>query len=271
LSVKLRLLLFAAGDALKDREACRDIIRDQEQSTHGESKHVEAARRHLALWSNLTSESVPVSGTARMPHGQTSFLINSPTGRPERFTEFRHEHVLNKSFANKVDGPKHVSARLEHDIESARLKLQSAARGHRARKEAKAIRLENRREAHENTLDLPFDLSQTLATNLFEHALILQPTESHVIGAYAIFLFLVIGHSLAIERARELFALALRQEHSASKKDAALYFLDLLRLHCSQHCKFFTDILGRGVFGVERCVCLFFHLQALVQTALFDF
>ena len=106
---------------------------------------------------------------------------------------------------------------------NACLKIQAVTRGHKARQNAKRER-ERRRERDREREGLRFDQSQAIAFALFESTLQLAATPlqlattplplpatpqhqlaaspSHILGAFAIFLFLVVGTKEAITRAQ---------------------------------------------------------------------
>ena len=113
-------------------------------------------------------------------------------------------------------------ARVQYMEANACLKIQAVTRGHKARQNAKRER-ERRRERDREREGLRFDQSQTLASALFESTLQLAATPlqlattplplpatpqqlaatpSHILGAFAIFLFLVVGTKEAIMRAQ---------------------------------------------------------------------
>jgi hypothetical protein len=109
---------------------------------------------------------------------------------------FRHEKLLKKSFVNKVDmsdGVAHARA-----FEGQHVQVGGQCDG----------KSEGQTQQDENILmtdakGLPFESAQALATSLFEEALKLGgETESHIVGAYAVFLAVVVRTEAALARAQ---------------------------------------------------------------------
>ena len=256
LSIKLRLLLFNAGATLKDLDLCRNTVRNQEselRKMHGiEAGNADPGTLQISeLLSQGKLESPsrhPEDKLKRVVNG--SFLIHTISGRPERLSRFRHENALNKSFTNAVDTPADVArtqvvSHAPYDDKFARLKLQAVARGHLARKVVFAIRVQSLRLPASSPTGLPFDVAHALANHLFEEALSLGPAESHILGAFAIFLFVVVSTPTAIARAKRLFAEALRLEKKSTTRDLAIYFIDLLSLYGSEEAQNFVRVLKK--------------------------
>jgi len=246
LSIKLRLQLYEAGATIQELEKSHEAIRTLEHEHHNLSNTVGVEpiisnfRQMRDVTQHNWAKQRKHSGKPKQNGG--SVLINTLTGRPERMSEFRHEHVLDKHFENfAMDSAKPFplhpgrsgrSCIAVFNEEQARLKLQAVARGHMARKNVEQMRAHCPDEGSITFLHgYTFDQAQALATYLFEEALALAPNEAHVLGAYAIFLFLVIATEPAIERAQHLFARALKMEQAGDARVMAICFLDLIRLH----------------------------------------
>jgi hypothetical protein len=109
---------------------------------------------------------------------------------------FRHEKLLKKSFVNKVDmsdGVAHARA-----FEGPHVQVGGQCDG---KSEGQIQQDENILSA--DATGLPFASAQALATSLFEEALKLGgETESHIVGAYAVFLAVVVRTEAALARAQ---------------------------------------------------------------------